>query len=201
MAVNFQFDESTHTYTVDGVRIPSVTQILETVGLVDYKDIPRDVFAYAAERSVAVHSAAEFFDQHDLDIDSLDPQVMKYFIGWKNFRQDYPFEVFESEKIHVGELNGLKFGMKADRVVKLGKGQIGVYDIKCTSKLHPAYGVQTAGYVLGLGFKCDPEVARRFVVHLRPNSLYQLHEYKDPKDGEIFEAALKIAWWKTGGPK
>ena len=194
--MKFEFDEKTHKYTVDGVEVPSVTQILEGVGLVDYRDIPRPVLAYAAERSVAVHTAAEFYDQHDLDFDSLDPQVAKYFIGWKNFRKDYSFEIVESEKMHIGQMGGLLFGMRVDRVVKLGNGQIGVIDIKCTSKVHRAYGVQTAGYVIGLGFPCDPLLARRFVVHLKPNSLYAVHEYKDPRDGEVFEAGLKIAYWR-----
>ena len=200
-AIKFEFDEATHSYTVNGVRIPSVTQILESVGLVDYKDIPRAVLNYAADRSIAVHTATEFFDQNDLDFDSLDEQVAKYFVGWRNFRKDYRFEIIESEKMHVGELHGLKFGMRVDRLVKLGNGQNAVIDIKCTSRVHPAYGIQTAGYVIGLGFgfPCNPLIARRFVVHLKPSGLYGLHEYKDPQDGEVFAAALRIAYWKNGG--
>ena len=199
-AINFQFTEATHEYTVDGIRVPSVTQILESAGLVDYRGIPPETLRYAAERGTAVHLASVYYDQEDLDPDSLDPQVAKYLAAWRKFRLEHEFQVLESEQMHLGELNDLQFGMTVDRVVKID-GRLAILDLKCSSKVYDWCGVQTAGYAIGLGngtLDARLAVYRRLVVQLKPDCTYRLYEYSGPMDGEIFAAALRIAHWKMG---
>lgn len=202
-AVRFAFDEVTHRYTVDGQTIPSVTQVLRAAGLVDYGDIPEPVLKYAAERSVAVHLACEYFDQDDLDPDSLDPEVMPYVAAWRSFRLRYPGDILACEQRHLGNLNGFHYGMTLDRLVNFvthKRERLAILDIKCTRKIHPWNGVQLAGYAIGM--TTSGTVAkrlshyRRLLVQLKPDATYQLHECEDANDGEVFAAALRIAHWK-----
>lgn len=57
---NVQFYEETHTYTLDGKTVPSVTQVLEKHNLApDLSMIPQSNLDKAAEHGTEVHSAIE----------------------------------------------------------------------------------------------------------------------------------------------
>jgi hypothetical protein len=57
------FDEVTHTYFLDGVKIPSVTTVLQHAGLVGLEDIPRDVLAAKAKIGNEIHKAIEQYEK------------------------------------------------------------------------------------------------------------------------------------------
>lgn len=202
MTIEFTFDAETHTYVAGGTKVPSVSQILQTVGLVDYAGIDPAVLKYAAERSIAVHLACEYLDSDDLDMDSVDPLIAGYVAGWCAFRRANIFMTYESEQPHIGELHGRRFGMTPDRLVTFGDQRHGILDIKCTTKIHEWASIQTAAYAIGLSAEGTAEERvrkyRRAVVHLRRDGTYKFHEFKDAEDGEVFAAALQIAHWKQG---
>ena len=54
-----QFDKGTHTYTIDGVRTPSVTQILSWLYPRKYADVPPEVLKEKAEYGNRVHEWIE----------------------------------------------------------------------------------------------------------------------------------------------
>ena len=203
MATTVQFDPAIHRYTVDGREVPSVSQILRTAGLVGYDGIPEPILRRAAERGTAVHLACRYLDDDDLDPDSLDPELQPYVAAWHRFRMNtHELEITQSEQMYVGELGGLQFGMTLDRLAKFGR-QKTIIDIKCTSRIERHHAVQLAGYACGLEPSGSPAkrlgLYRRLVVQLRKDATYALHDCDDPQDGEIFAAALRIAWWKMNG--
>jgi len=61
------FREDSHEYYVDGVKVPSVTGLLERYsrlhGLDDYSDIPEDVLRRAAARGTALHKEIEEYEK------------------------------------------------------------------------------------------------------------------------------------------
>ena len=61
------FYEGPHEYYVDGVKVPSVTELLERYsrlhGLDDYSNIPQDVLRRAAARGTALHNEIEQFEK------------------------------------------------------------------------------------------------------------------------------------------
>lgn len=71
-ATDLRFEPSLHRYTMDGVEIPSVTQVLESVGLIDYSHIPPLTRQMALERGRAVHEAIALDLDGDLDEESAD---------------------------------------------------------------------------------------------------------------------------------
>ena len=57
-----EFDEEKHIYTVDGVRMPSVTEILAPITAKTYGEISKEVLRMAADRGTIVHKACEEID-------------------------------------------------------------------------------------------------------------------------------------------
>ena len=73
------FDNARHEYRLDGVVIPSVTQILKAVGLSDYSHVPADKLQLAAERGTVVHEIIELYEKGTLDESTIDPALRGYF--------------------------------------------------------------------------------------------------------------------------
>lgn len=77
-----RFDEEKHEYFLGKKKVPSVTSILQKVGLSkDFSGI--DLFY--AERGKAVHLAIQYFLEGRLDESSLDLVIHPYFEGFKKY--------------------------------------------------------------------------------------------------------------------
>lgn len=92
------FDEASHVYRLpDGTTPPSVTGILKATGVsTDFEDLSlmsgriSQAIALKRDIGVQVHAAAHYYDDNDLNIDTLDPQVRPYLDAWATFRENYP---------------------------------------------------------------------------------------------------------------
>ncbi|MDL2248374.1 hypothetical protein LJB89_01605 [Tyzzerella sp. OttesenSCG-928-J15] len=62
------FDETTHTYTIDGLRIANVTEIIAPLGSPMSESLEL-VFEAAAERGTILHKVLELFLTGDFDIE------------------------------------------------------------------------------------------------------------------------------------
>ena len=87
MAGALLFDEAEHRYMVDGRIIPSVTQIISTVGLYEFDFVSDDTLAVAAERGRNVHSMIEFFEQGELDFNTIDQELQGYFDAYLEIKK------------------------------------------------------------------------------------------------------------------
>ena len=186
------FDEASHTYTVDGVAVPSVTQIMG--GLRDFAGIPEWVLAAAAVRGDAAHRACALLDLDDLDESTVAPKVAPYLDGWRLFSQREKPEWALVERPLYDPTN--RYAGTPDRAGWALDGW-GVFEIKTTAQLHPAFGVQLAGYHRLVCVDADFEPAtRRYVVQLLPNGKYRVEQYKDPLDEVVFASCLAINHWR-----
>jgi hypothetical protein len=97
--VELQFDEETHVYSVNGVRIPSVTQVLQDVGIVDYSFIPAEQRELYLARGRRVHAMTHFDDEGDLDEGTVAEDERGYLEAWRRFRgQHCPTPMLRIEK-------------------------------------------------------------------------------------------------------
>ena len=87
------FEEAEHAYYLDGVRLPSVTQILKAEGFID----ARFYDEHSRERGRIVHLACEYDDLGELDDDSLDPEIAPYVEAWRRFKQESGFVIASVE--------------------------------------------------------------------------------------------------------
>ena len=103
------FDDKSHEYKAGGIRVPSVTQIMEAVGMYrGLENIPKFVLKKAAERGHAVHSMIEYHAQGDLDESTIDPELAGYFNAYLLCRKEHP-EIFDNlthfeKKVHCEKL-------------------------------------------------------------------------------------------------
>lgn len=98
MMPKLRFDSETHTYTLDGRVIPSVTQILSAEGLINsHTSNP-----YYMTRGRHAHDTVRLYLEGNLDEESLDPQLNSYLQGAKDFLADTGFKVqgFETPMYH-----------------------------------------------------------------------------------------------------
>lgn len=80
----FEFIEEGHKYLLEGVQIPSVTQVLPY----NYNGD----FEYARQKGIYVHKAIELYNKDILDEDSLDPALIPYLDAYKLFLEQNTLE-------------------------------------------------------------------------------------------------------------
>lgn len=186
------FDAASHTYTIGGERLPSVTQVLEM--LTDLDQIPAQKLRYAAERGDAVHYGCELHDRDELDWDTLEAELAPYVEAWIKFRRQTGFvpDKIEHRMFHPA----MRFAGTLDRTGILYDLPT-VLDIKAVVKTYPSTGPQLAAYetLLRATEPDGPKAYQRYAVQLCKDGTYRLHHYKDPADFGVFVSALTLWKW------
>jgi hypothetical protein len=181
-----ELDRATHTYS-NG--LPSVTQILKSVGLIDTSFYTEE----GRQRGTAVHAACEYFDQGDLDESSIDLEIAGYLDAYKAWKAyiglassfDW-IEVPVSDKAHL-------YAGTPDRVLTMRPRKL--IDIK-TGAFQRWHPIQAAAYIACLD---DPFSYSRFGLYLQLNGKYSFREFPKvefPRDLSIWQSALNIYYWK-----
>lgn len=132
-----EFIESSHTYLLDGVIIPSVSQIIADDS---YASIPPHILENAAKRGTAVHLASEMIDLGKKP--KLDSSFAEWVVQYALFKIEHDITYDEIETIvHTNEFAGT-----VDRVLFDEEHTI-IVDVKTTSKLYKEkIALQLGGY-------------------------------------------------------
>jgi hypothetical protein len=196
MAV-FSFEEATHTYAIDGVKVPSVTQILKP--LYSFDGIPAAVLNAKAALGTAVHRACELLDKDDLDEESDEGRaalapLSGYLNAYKAFKRDKRLVILANEKRLFHPVH--RYAGQIDRSYAMD-GDVWDVDLKSTVSMSPIVGIQTAAYtdMLRANGRADIK-ARRGALQLFPDGKYKLHEFSDPQDFPVFLSLLTIKRFK-----
>ncbi len=191
-----QFDAPTHHYTMDGVRIPSVTQVLAP--LYTFAGISRDVLNAKAALGTAVHRACELLDKDDLDEESdagraaLEP-IAGYLNGYKKFKSEKRLVIVANEQRLFHPVH--RYAGQIDRSYAM-EGHVWDVDLKSTVAISPIVAVQTAAYTEMLRANGRTQTARRGALQLFPDGNYKLHEFTDPSDFTVFLSLLTVQRFK-----
>lgn len=188
MTAAVQFDEASHTYTVDGVVLPSVTQILAVAGLTDWTYCT----TWARERGSVVHKAVHLALTEGLDWSTLDEPLHPYVSAALQAVADLGGETLASERRILSKLYGY-----AGTLDWLGKvnGRLTLWDWK-TGPLVPAYGLQIAAYAEAYAEETGERVERRYGIRLNADGTYEAVPFTDRQDIVNFHAAVRLAAWK-----
>lgn len=181
------FDAPTHTYTLNGRRLPSVTQVLQLV--VDYSRVPADVLEAARVFGSHVHEACDLFDRGQLDWMSLDPALVPYVEAWRQFCLDSGAIVIASEIRLFHEK--LRYAGTAD-VVLAWNGKIVIPDRKSTAVVPPSVGAQTAAYAKAYQAMHGGREPERRCIQLNPDATYRVHAKRDAADWSLFLSCLNV---------
>lgn len=153
------FIEETHSYYVDGKRLPSVSEIMKQMSKDYYADVDPDVLAIAAKRGTKVHEAVEVYERFELETE--DEEIIPFVRNYKVAKKLEKFTVLENElrlatKDFAGTLDIL--GIHDQDMV--------VIDLKATSKINTdLLQVQLAAY-RELAIVNGYDIKRVYVLHL-----------------------------------
>lgn len=186
-----EFDAAQHAYTLNGRRVPSVTQVLAP--LQDFSRVPRDVLEAARVFGQHVHAACDLHNRGELDWSNLDPALVPYLEAWRRFLADSGVIVIASEMRVVHEALG--YAGSPDCVLAWGE-RVVIPDIKSTALVPPTVGAQTAAYARAYQAMHEGKEPGRYCIHLLPDGSYKAYPRRDPADWSLFVSCLNIFKWK-----
>lgn len=180
----FTFDEGKHEYRLDGVRLPSVTEVLEQLGFIE----PQFYTEEGRRRGLDVHYFCQYLDEGDYDPAAAKARgVDGYVESWRKFKEQAEgLKLLEIESRLYHPL--YRFAGSPDRRVFL-RGTEQIWDLKSGAP-EDWHGYQTAAYEML--FAKHPRGQRpRGGVHLQADgSLAKFKAHTDLNDGNYFIAFL-----------
>lgn len=180
------FDAESHAYLLDGLVVPSVTQILAAEGIIDGQWYTEE----GRRRGDHVHLALRYHDEGRLDEKSVTDEVRPYLEAWQRFISETGFICLHIEQPFAD--GNLGFAGTPDRTGWMdGDRVLSVIDIK-TGAPEPWHALQTAAYAVGLGKR----LARRWSVYLRPNGSYRLVQHRSNDDIQAWLGIVSVHNWK-----
>lgn len=198
--MKIDFNEEKHEYSVNGVKVPSVSEILSPLNADRYGTINPAVLRSAAEKGTAVHEMCEAIDYGiDTDEDEM-PEIQGYVDAYFQFLLDHEVEWSMVERI-VACYRGVEGEppIYAGTIDRFGivDGNAAVVDIKTyasmTTEAQMTASCQTALYrdaiqarttirgatiyddaidVSDLAKECAP--IKRYILHLKKDGKYRL---------------------------
>lgn len=159
-----EYDNDTHTYLVDGIIVPSITQILKVRFGGKYAGVDKDTLQRAAQRGTDIHKAIELYCREQTESDYKELHNYKFLAKHYNFttaRNEVPIILCKfDDPIAAGRL---------DLILDMwNTGDKALADIKTTSALDKEYlAYQLNLYRLGYMQSYDEEITKLYGVHLR----------------------------------
>lgn len=189
-----QFDEPTHTYTLDGKELISVTQLLKKHGLSqDFSFVAPDVLERAANRGTLIHKEIQDFITSG-EIGFTDELMQFIEMGMEGIESS---ERMVYNDVIAGTVDIVGNGFVED--VKTGS----TLDIEAVR-----YQVGLYVYLITMGVKTDYESFEQYVRHLgkkpkriklMPMPYDELHSLVEAeRKGEMFTLTQEVPGWLIG---
>lgn len=197
---DFTFDPKTHTGRYKGVVMPSVTQLLQEFGLIDFAGVKDDVLEAKRILGTRVHAATLMLDNCELDEEHFNttfPECVPYLEAYRKFRIIETFDPqYKESRLFSKRLR--LHGAPDEAGFHVGKmgSELALIDYKCTFKMYASTGPQLSGYGLLLSDCLGAEIKKRYGLLLKPNGSYDLVPFKDKTDLLDFRACLMLHWAK-----
>ena len=138
--MEFVFNGIDHTYTLDGRRLPSVTEIIRS----NFGD-PFNSKDWYMQRGKALHKAIELLCQNKLDWSSVHPEVLPRLKSFENFIKSTGFKVLENEVRRYSR--EFQFAGTVDAIIQVDEDD-GLYLVDFKSSITPEVDIQLGGYSL-----------------------------------------------------
>lgn len=179
------FDEGPHIYRLDGIEIPSVSEIMEPIRAAHYAGISDKTLENAANKGTAVHNAIENFLKFEIeDVSAEHYGYFAAFMDWYRYRHP---ELIGSEIRMYHKI--LRYGGTCDLLCIIDE-KVWLIDFKTTYTISEmSCGVQLEGYAqafASFGYKID----QKMILHLKRDGCWKeyLFPAKDPDRWRVFGA-------------
>ena len=177
-----EYNDSIHEYTLGGIHIPSVSELLKPV-TGDFECAPM-----YAERGTAIHNLTELWDIGLYFPELADAELTTYMMAYEDFHDQHDVEVIQLEQIVFNR--ELMYAGRLDRIWLID-GEEHLTDIKTGGK-YKQHLFQGCAYQMAL-----PQ-ARRVLSNLYLNPFnFRLHEWKQEEQvyGYKMIEALSMVYW------
>ena len=189
-----QFDEATHTYTLDGKELPSVTHIIRYLAVDKANNADPNMALMARERGSAVHEATVMYDYSGEIPDDFPAEYAPYLEAYVQFVRDYKPGWILTEYRMANETLGFagtldRFGVIDDKWC--------ILDIKTSYKVDiPSLSAQLTAYhdlLLNEQFeRLENANIRHFGLQLMRTGKYRLYETDCEKGSDLFYSCRRI---------
>lgn len=189
MMPTLTFAEETHQYRLDGIVIPSVTQIMEPLSRAKYKTIDESILRVAAKRGSDVHEAIEFYARYG--IMECQQEAEPYVKAYMKWAQEYAPQTIQTEQATWHKQ--LMYAGTVD-TVSLVQGKKTLIDYKTTAELNDMLtSVQLEAYAQALSSH-GVDIEQKAILHLRRDETYRFKVYPlhDVEAWKTFSALLTI---------
>jgi hypothetical protein len=194
---NLIFHPQNHTYTLDGVIIPGVTEIIgrrypyrcNHGG--ESETCPQCI--YLRDLGTAVHAATAYHDRGTLDVSTVDPVIMGHVNQWRRFVASINPDVIAIEgAVHYKSF----FAGTLDRIWCIKK-RFTLIDIKTGAKMK-SHILQTAAYAGAWGEMFPKQkINECWAVYLDGSEKSaSIVVYKSPSDFQAFLSLLNFTMWE-----
>lgn len=157
-----EYDDKTHSYFVDDVEVPSITQIMKIDFGHKYDDVDEEVLRNASERGTFIHNAIENYCKTGEEINVIELK------GFKMLQRKNDFDVLQNEIPIILFRNDEPVACGRLDCVLLEEGKTGLGDIKTTYELDVDYlTTQLNLYKLGYEQTYGEEIEFLRGIHLR----------------------------------
>lgn len=185
MAKLIFFDDS-HRYTVDGVDVPSVSELTRFISRELYGEVQQYLLDNAASRGTKIHKAAEALDKYgSVEIeDDLAPYLKAYVAFLKDHKPQW-------DKIEWSVCNGTLYAGTIDRYGELGSKKA-IVDLKSTANITGGHkALYTAAQNLyRMAAEKEVPVEALYILQLRKDGTYRLIEL--PIEDELANACIAL---------
>lgn len=198
-SADLTFDAGLHEYRLPtGQRVPSVTEVLQAVGVsTDFEALRlgssriREAIDLKRDIGSALHADAHAFDDNDLVWASVDARVEPYLRAWETFRTNSGAVPLTRERAVYHPLYG--YAGTFDGIFLLPNGRTVLIDLKTGDPKDSGCAFQTAAYLEAFTAEHpDQIVHERWAVRLTPDHQipYRITPYTDWSDFSHFKAFL-----------
>lgn len=131
---NVVYYDEPHKYYVDGVEIPSITEIVGVLAIYygwdDYKQINSNILENAAKKGTILHKSIEQYERFKIEAETIE------FGNYLKVKNEHGFKVVENEKIVILVINNKPVAIgRLDMIIELNN-KFAVMEIKRTSKYY-----------------------------------------------------------------
>lgn len=209
------FDADAHEYRVDGLVIPSTTQVLEAAGFVDFSRVPLHALNDAKQRGSLVHQAVHYWLERDLVLGTVWEEHRGYLASAQAYIASSGLQTVCDR---TGRIVGVEFRWWDRRYMVTGttdwiawcpaRKALVISDWKTGEPDDVAAPIQLASYEYGVrehllaGTKFSSKPIYRQAVKLHKDGRPGRPEpYSDPRDFGVFLSALTTHHFRVNGCK
>lgn len=178
------FFESDHSYEVDGLKLPSVSEIIRFLSREIYANATQFQLDHAADRGTRVHRACENIDRYgSCEADAeVEPYVMAYIEFLKKHKPEWKLietSMCDLDRGFAGTLD--RYGMIGDKHV--------IVDLKSNSSIKPVLVTSQLNGYAQLARKNGYQVDAIASLHLKKDGKFS---YMERPFTDTFDACLTL---------